>query len=404
MERTEYNANRRYSNTRSTARGKRDENMLLSYTVMALAIVILSLPLPLAAIGSTLTKGVAWASCLVSAALTVFTSRRFSSVILVSFVFTFFISSLGDPTAVAIVYGAVISAGIFSAAIAEAKRIHLVFLISAPVIASLLSYVITDSIAVALAPAVVLLPAILLGIGSRRRMCRTHAIALFAAVSIIELLLVVSAYIYSQNGTINAEVIDHAVEYLRGGIEWSFRDAIAQVGAAELNENLLLQIREMSLTMINTLPGTVVMIFLALGFVVQKIAASLFESYDKEELLYAASEPIDASLTTALVFVAAHVLSYTSSPSSAPSFFAVASTNLSLVLLPVLLCIGFRVMGDLPKKIGFFALVAWIGAVLLANVMGESILTVLALIGAFYILFVRTDSWAKDHFAKGEDQ
>ncbi len=371
---------------------------------MSLALILFSLPLPLAATGSSLTPGVSWAVCLVCAALTVFTSRKFSSVVLVSLAFTFVISSLGDPTPVAIIFGAILACGLYAAAVAAAKRIHILFLISAPLISVALTYMLTSSLTLAVISVIHLIPALAMGLGARRLMSRSHSIALFAAIAVTELVCVVLAHIYAQNRELSAPVIEYAVEYLRGGIEWTLRDAIVKAGAVELNENILRQIRELSTQLINLLPGLVVIAALTLGFFVQKTECALFESYDKEELLNSSAAPINASLATALVYVAAHVFSYTSSSSYAPSFFATASENISLILLPVLLAVGFGVMADLPKKIGFLALVAWIGAVILANVMYASILTVLALVGAFYIIFVRTDSWAKEHYAKGEDQ
>lgn len=405
VETTQSRSNYSYrADRRAGTRARRSGNELVSYTVMSLVLILSSLTMPLASTGSTLTRAVAWSVCLVCAALTVFTSRSFISVVLVSLSFTFVISYAGDPTGIAIIFGAILSCGLYAAAVAAARRIHLFFLVSAPVISVTLAYLLTSSVTLSLLTVIHLIPALAMGLAARRSLDRSRSIALFAAISVVELLLAVAAYIYSQNGTLSADVIEYAVEYLRGGIEWTLRDAITRAGAVQIDENILLMIRQMSSQLINLLPGLLAIAALTLGFFVQKIEHSLFESYEKEELLEASSAPINASLAAALIFVAAHVLSYTSSSTHAPSFFAIASENLSLVLLPALLAVGFRVMTELPRKIGFLALVAWIGAVLFANLLSMSILTVLALVGAFYIIFVRTDAWAKDHYAKGEDQ
>ena len=372
---------------------------------MSLLTVLLSLTLPLASTGSSLTKTVAWVACLACAAMAVYTSRRFSSVVIVSLALTFIISYVGDPTPVAILLGSVIACGIYGAAVAAARRVHVLFLVCAPLLSVAVTYMMTSSIVLSAFSVVHLIPALAMGLGARRKKSRSHTVALFAIVSAAVLGGTVLLYVYVQNGRISRDVIEYAVEYLRGAIEYTLRSSIERAGAVEINESLILQIREMSTQLVNLLPGIVAVIALTLGFFVQKIACSLFESYGEDDLFEAASAPISASLTAALVFVAAHVFSYTSSASSAPSFFAIASENISLVLLPALMCIGFETMAALPRKIGFLALAAWIGVILASTVLSISIMTVLALIGAFCIFFVRTDSWAKDHYAnKGEDQ
>ena len=381
------------------------EKELVSYAVMTLSVILLSLPVPLSLSGSPIAKGISWATCLVCAALTVFASRRFSSVILVSLVLTFFISYLGDPTIAAAILGTVFFCGLYSASLAAAKGAHLIFVISAPILASGAALALTGSIILSLFPVMLTLPSLALGISSRRLHSRTHSIAIFCAVCIAELVSAVAVYIYTQNGSISRDVIEYAVEYLRGGIEWSLTDSINRVGAVELSDSLILMIREMAAYTVSLLVGVISVVFLTVGYFSQKIECSLFEAYEKEDLLNRSAEPIKASCMTAIVYLIAHVLSFTSGASHAPSFVSVVAENISLILLPVLLCIGFRIMGDLPKKVGFLAIIIWVAAIIIANSLSASILTILALIGAFYIIFVHTDAWAKDHYAKkGEDQ
>lgn len=389
----------------SGARSKRYGNSLISYAVMAVLVVFFSLTLPLAVIGSSLTKGVAWVACLACAGMVVFTSRQFSSVLLVSLVFTFVISSLGEPTLPAIVFGVIMSSGIYSAAIAAAKKMHIAFIISAPLLTLAVAYVFTSDIAISAMSIAYLIPATVMGLASRKKISRSYSIAVYALVSVVLLGCGVLLYVFAQNGRLTSDVIEYAVEYLRAGIEWTLRNSIESAGAVEINNYLIIQIREMATATVNLLPGIVAIIALTVGFFVQKINCSIFNSYGKDDLFEIAAAPISASLAAALTFVATHVLSYTSGASHAPSFLAVAAENISLILLPALLCVGFEVMAVLPRKVGFLALIIWIGAVLIANLLTLSILTVIALIGAFYIFFVRTDDWAKRHYAKkGEDQ
>jgi hypothetical protein len=335
----------------------------------------------------------------------VFTSRTLSSVLLVSLAFTFVFSSSGNPILLAIVFGAIVSSGLYSAAIAAAKKVHIVFLVSAPLLTLAAVYMFTSDLVLSAISLIYLLPAAVMGFAFRKKISRSGSIAIYAIVAVALLGCGVLVYVFLQNGKLTSDVIEYAVEYLRNGIEWALRSSIKNAGAVEINENLLIQIKEMSTATVILLPGTVAIVALSLGFFVQKMSCSIFGSYEKDDLFEIASAPISASLAAALTFVAAHVLSYTSGASYAPSFLAIAAENISLILLPALLCVGFDAMAALPRKIGFLALIAWIGAVLLAYLLTLSILTALALIGAFYIFFVRTDDWAKNHYAKkGEDQ
>ena len=318
---------------RAGARTRKSDNELVSYTVMSLVLILFSLPMPLASVGSTLTRGTSWAVCLVCAALTIFTSRRFSSVVLISLLFTFVISSIGDPTVVAIIFGAILSCGLYAAAVAAANKIHIFFLISPPVISVILTYAVTSSVDLSLLSVIHLIPALAMGIAARRSIDRSRSIVIFAAVALAELLCVTLGYVYAQNGTLSTDIIEYAVEYLRGAIEWALTSAISRAGAAEINDGVMIMIRDTSNQMINLLAGLVTIAALTIGFFVQKIECALFESYEKDELFETAVMPINASLAAALIFVASHVLSYTSSASHAPSFLAIVSENISLVFL-----------------------------------------------------------------------
>lgn len=376
----------------------------LPYLCMALIIPVLSATLPFSLSGSSNADIMAWAACVLSVALLILTVKSFAAVAIAVLALTFSLSYLKDPIPVALILGTVLACGIYSAAVAAAKKQHIAFIVCAPLISFSLAYALTGSISLSLLSLISFPPALAMGLGSRRGLDRARAIALFTAVAAAELIAAVTGYVAWQNGGIDREIIENAIVYTQNGIEWALQVAIKNAGAVAVDETVLMEIRYMSASAINLLPGIVAVGLLTAGFFAHKTECAFFRRYEKFHLLESAETPITVSCTAALVFLIAHVFSFTSGASHAPSFIAIAAENLSLILLPALLLIGWDKVSALPKRIGFLAIAAWIGIVLAANALSASLLSILALIGAFCIIFASTDSWAKDHYRKGEDQ
>ena len=371
---------------------------------MAVIIPILSLILPLSLSDSAFVTAIAWIACAISAALLMLMVRSFGAIAICVLAITFSLSYLKDPVPVAVVLGTVLVSGLYSTAVAAAEKRHLVFVICAPLLSAALTFALTQSIPLTLLSLISIFPALAMGLGTRHGFDRSRAIASFTAVAAAELLCTVIGYIAWQNGAINREIIENAVAFTQNGIERVLRLAIEKAGEVNIDETVLMELRFMSASAINLMPGLATVVILTVGFFSHKTQCSLFARFERDPLLESSETPITASCTAALVFLTAHIFSYTSGASHAPSFVAIAAENLSLILLPALLLIGWEKVAALPKKIGLLAIAVWIGMVLAASALSASIISVLALIGAFCIIFARTDSWARDHYRKGEDQ
>ncbi len=391
---------------------RKNRNAMISYACTAVIIPILSLILPLSLSGSGAIVPVAWVACIIASAVLMLFVKSFGGVAICVLALTFFLSYLKDPVPVAVVLGTVLCAGLYSAAVAAAKKQHAAFVICTPLLSAALTFATTESLPLTLLSLISIPPALAMGLASRRGLDRSRSIAFFAAVAITELLCAVAGYIAWQNGALNREVIENAVTYLQNSIEWALRSAIEWAlrfdtegaGAIKIDETVLMEIRTMSAFAINLMPGLVTVAILTTGFFAHKTQCSIFSKYERESLLESSETPISVSCTAAIVFLIAHVFSYTTGASHAPSFVAIAAENLALILTPALLLIGWEKVAALPKKIGFLAIAVWIGIVLATSALSASIISVLALIGAFCIIFARTDLWAKDHYRKGEDQ
>ena len=382
----------------------RNTDAIPSYACMAVIIPLLSLVLPLSLSGSVAVTAIAWVACAISAAILILLVKSFGAIAICALALTFFLSSLGTPIPVSITLGAVLVSGLYSAAVAAAQKRHIPFVICAPLLSAALAYAMTRSIPLTLLSLIAIPPALAMGLSTRRKLDRSRAITIFTVVAAIELLCAVTGYILWENGTINRDIIENVIQNTRVYIESALQMAIKQAGNVEIDETLIMEIRFMSAYAINLLPGFCAVALLSLGFFAHKTECSLFGRYEKYSLLEASETSVTVSCTAAIVFLVAHIFSFTSGASHAPSFVAIAAENVSLILIPALLLIGWEKVAALPKKIGFLAIAVWIGIVLASSALSASLISILALIGAFCIIFARTDSWAKDHYRKGEDQ
>ena len=402
--------NARFRPGRSTLHNEADERTRAQgidspvlHIIFALAVSLLSASLPLAIANNSATLPLSWASCIIAGIAIFVTSRRFLSIMLTVLAMSFILSYTGSPTSIAAILGTVMACGIYCSAAASAKKTNILFLFAAPLLSLSLTYALTLSLPLSLLSVAYLPASLAMGITARKgRDCKS-AVTVFAFVAITEIILYVGGHIFLQNGTISLDIIEHAVRYLENSIDWAFRTAILNMGNAEMTEALSIEIRNMAADAVNIIPGATVLLAVVIGYIAHTFTCSVFERFDEERLLNSSRTEITASCTAATLFLIAHIFSYTSGASSAPSFIGVAAQNLSLALLPVILCVGFNKLLALPRKMGFLALVIWLGLFLASNAMGISVLTAIALIGAFYIIIARIDVWAKGHYSKGDN-
>ncbi len=372
--------------------------------LISAASVLFSTVLPTALLSNDSSIMLSWLTCIAAGILFVFVTRKISYAVIFALICVLILPSIPSPIPIAVAIGTLALCGSYSALAASANRYQLLFLTVTPPAAYFVSLFLTADPAMSLLSIAAFPPALVLGLAIKAKMGRGFSIAAFAAVALLELCAAALTHIYLQNGAISLEIISNASEYLKNSIAWILKNAIVTARNVDLTEDLMIQASILAGETVNALVGIVTAAALIFGYIVQKLQHSFFECFELETLQNESGTDIKASLPSALVFSAAHILSFTSSSTHAPSFLATASLNISLVLLPLLVYVGFKALAALPRKIGFLAIAVWIGIAILATAMSYSLISIIALVGAFYIIFVNTDSWAKTHYSKGEDQ
>ncbi len=372
--------------------------------VLSLLSSFFALSLPISLVGSDISKYASWIICIAAGILVVLTSKNFSGVILPALVFTFIVSYSGSPVLIALVIGTVVACGIYSSVIASARLKQIILPIIAPWLTCAIAFAITGDIALAVISLAIFIPSAAMGIAARRGAERASAIGIFAGVAAFELIIGVLTHIYLQNGYLSVEIIREAASYFWTETVKLLAHIIETAGNTSLTDDVMIQVRSLATSITNLLVGITAAALITVGYFAQKVQHSFFERFELEELQNTSGASIKASSSAAIVYIIAHIFSFTSSASNAPSFAASLGSNISLILLPLLLCVGFNFVADLPKKIGFFALLAWGGIALAAFILSSSVVEMIALLGAFYTIIACIDAWAGEHYRKGEDK
>ncbi len=388
-----------------TSLRKNCNKIFTRFAIFSFICLALSLTFPLICIGGESVGLLTILLSLISGAVILYTSRSFLGIVVVGLFYFAVFSFTGSTAVPALAVSTVALCGIYSALVAETSLPQTSVAVALlPITSFAASFALTGELFISLVPMAAFIPAFVSGITARRNGGRKDVISAFAAAAAIELILASAAYIHIKNGALSPEIIKSSADYLRASTAELLKTAVLRTGNVPLGDEIISEIALLSGEMINCLPGLFAILLLTAGFCVQKIQHSLFERSELEELQNKSGEQLRASSLSALVFIFSHICSFSSGASNDGSVFSYTAMNISLILLPLMLAVGVGFLASLPHKIGFLALAIWIGAIILSGLLSSSVITVLALIGSFYTLIICVDSWAKDHYSKGEDQ
>ncbi len=375
------------------------------FMIFSIICLILSLTLPLIYVGGESAGFLSISLSLIAGAVIIYTSRSFLSVAVYAIGYLSVMSFTGSTVTPAVILSTVVLCGVYSSLVSEfAKPAMTVSVALVPILSFTASYALTGELLISLLPISALIPSAAMGITARCNGGRKAAISAFASASAAELTLSSAAYIYIKNGALNSGLIRSSADYLRSQFREILENAVIRAGNVPLEEEIAAEIELLSQELVNCLPGLLAITLLTAGYCAQKIQHSLFERAELEALQNRSGEQIRATVMSAIVFVIAHICSFTSGASDRGSVFSAAAMNISLILLPLMLSVGVGFLASLPHRIGFLAIVIWIGTVILSAVLSSSLISVFALIGSFFTIVMGVDAWAKEHYSKGEDQ
>jgi hypothetical protein len=158
--------------------------------------------------------------------------------------------------------------------------------------------------------------------------------------------------------------------------------------------------------LINSAPGLIASACLVAAYLAHNMQYRVLETAGIDRYMTASMTELTASVTGALVFIIAHILTYTTSSSGGISLAAVIGANLCYILMPLLALKGYEAFKLMIEKFFLFGLIAATGIAIaifvLSSLTSSSALIMVALLGALYVVIAEIDKWAKEYYGKGE--
>lgn len=370
--------------------------------LMFLTATLAFLTLPLLISGSPFSAPIAWVVCILSAGVLLFSVRKASGAMIAGLILIFFVSFTGSPQLPALILGSVLAIASGTALICEGKGARLLFPALIPLLSYALSYAITGDLLISCLALTLALPMWILGLGCRFKMKRTNVIVLCTAMTVILFTALGAVGIYSLYGELSRACISALTDSIGEAFLKYTEQTITEVMKTEVTQPLRREIISVFNTYVNMFPGLLVASVLIAVYAAQSVACQLLSSFGLDRCLNDRMLKLSVSVEAAVLFLVAHVLSFTTTSSGGISFVAVVANNVSIMLMPALLMMGIETIRFLPLRfgiIGFFA-----SAILLVMMfaLSSSFPIILALVGTFFIIVRRIDAWAKEFYGKGD--
>ena len=397
-----------YSENAST-RGRRfaspDKLPIFPVTCAFLIILASSLVFPAVFSGDDkLASGISIAVCLLCGICFFFSTKRLSGAIFAIMLMAFSVYFVGSPILPALIFGSLISIGLGSALIRSASNGQaFLFALIFPA-AYALSFVLTRSVNVALFSLILFFPILSMGLAGRLGATKSTSIIVCAAAVVILIAGITVWDIFSTYGQFNREIIDTVADGIKADTITLMEQMLSYSGQVELTETFKRELTTAIDLYINMSAGSLIALALVASYVSHSVHCNIFKSFGMDRYLTEKSTTLTVSVSAAIVFIVAYILSFSTDSHGNISLTAIVGGNLSIILAPVLFITGFSAIKSLPKRFGLFGLIIMIVLLILIFAMFSQLPIILALTGAFSIIFKNVDSWAKEHYGKGENK
>ena len=362
----------------------------------------LSLPLLLAGANDAL-EIVSWASCVLCVPVMYLSAKKTSHAVWLTILWFFLNAFLTSPVIPTLIFGSVIAISAASASICGTGSKGLIFISSATVISYVISAALTFDPIVSLFSLALLIPTLILVFVTKKKTAMTQSIASCGGGLIFVALVTLIYRIYALYGDIGQAGITLAADSFINAFVYYTEWALSEVNETVITPTVRQDIISAAESYINLAPGLAVAAALILAFFAHSMQKNLFYSYGIDKYLSVEMTALTVSLPAAVVFLLSYLLSFATSASGSVSIIAVIGNNLCIMLTPCLLLKGVAALRAIPLKLGFFGLLIS-GGIIIFLLFSPSLLSILALIGAFFVIIISIDRWAKDFYGKGENK
>ncbi|MBE6684900.1 MAG: hypothetical protein E7592_04550 [Ruminococcaceae bacterium] len=377
----------------------------LSCAVLSVTVLLYSLVFPVVLHGSQEQLEI-WSIAILLAcfAFLIFLVRKAKWTIFA--IFTVFLS-LGFSQSLflpAILISTPVAIGAYAALVQSCKKSQLFFPIALPLLIYVsVALLIHDPIS-ALYSLVFILPAAALGLSCRADLTLNTAILSCTSAIILPLIALCAASVYAMYGEISFEALTRYASSSRDLLGLYMSQYLSALSNIELTPALYREISDLVNSYVNLAPGFIVALCLTLSFFANSLKNDLFLTQGVYSDESNKGRTLSVSTVAALLFLIAHIMSFTTDASNNTTFIAVVFGNVSFMLVPALALAGITAIKNFSKKLGILSLIIFALLIFVLFNATSSFFILIALIGAFYVLVTSIDSWAKDFYGKGDNQ
>lgn len=314
-----------------------------------------------------------------------------------------FISVSGSPLIPAILLGAVYGICAYSALVCACGRKNISFAIITPILIYAISLVLTLDPIRALYSLVFLIPALVLGVAMISKSDLNTSVLACTISTLVPLIVFGVILMHSLYGSVSFDTLAVAANDIRAFFRAFAKEYISFIGEIELTRSLYSEISETVNSYVNLAPGLIVAVCISLSFVIHSLKNDLLDAQSFDRATLVKSRTLSVSAVTALVFIFAHIMSFTTDASNNPSFIAIVCGNISFMLIPCLALTGIGAIMTLPKKLGVLGVIPVALLIIILFNRLSSFFILLALVGSFFTIVQKIDFWAKEFYNKGDN-
>ena len=343
-----------------------------------------------------------WICCVLCAMVMFITSKKIFHAVLKTLALGLTLSLFGYPIVPALIFGGIISIGAFSALVCSTKKSEVILTALLPLVSYAIAVAVTFDPIISITALAIYLPALLMGIATRRGAGMTTATlvcasALFAIAAGIGAL---ALYYYYGSVSRNAaeSFTQDATNFMINYYQESFDMIEGLEFSAEMRQMIILAVN----AYVNSAVGLVMAVCASVAFIALRLQHKLFRAYGLDEHLSPKATTLTVSVAASFVFAIAFIMSFSLDAFNQTSIVAVVATNICIALTPAFFIMSVRAVKALPQRLGVIGLL--LSVALSFNVMFffTSSPFILPLVGAIYVILGAVDTWAKDFYGKGD--
>lgn len=374
-------------------------SLLLSLTYLASSLM---LPFILSYEDKAATVA-AYAVLMLCAVVLFISAKKTSHAVWLTVLAIFLSYFVGSPILPALIFGIIIGCASASALFCSHSKVSLAAILCSAAGSYAICLVVSEDPILSLFSLAILIPAFFFALSTKKKAGLTASVAICGGLLSLAAALVLVYRMQYLYGSVGIESISLAADSFVDAFMYYVKLAMVRVYELEITSAMNTELLGIAESFVNLSLGLVIACGLTLAYFSHLVRKNLFYSYGLDEYLSPEATLLTVSVPAAVIFLVAYLLSFATSAEGGLSIIAIIGNNVAIMLTPCLILKGIAALKALPLRLGFWGILIS-GGIIIFILLSPSALSLLALVGAFFVLIVSIDRWAKDHFGKGDNQ